>query len=53
MANKGNPVNLSIVLAIVKLIYGHLRSWLLEEAKKTETPVDDWMLGVLDKLLLD
>jgi len=50
---KGNPVNFGIILAIVKIIYKELRPWLTEEAKKTETPVDEWMLSVLDRLLLD
>lgn len=53
MPAKNSPVSLSLILTIVKLIYKELRPWLIEEAKKTETPVDDWMLGVLDRVLLD
>jgi len=50
---KGNPMDFGLVLTIVKLIYKHIRSWLIEESKKTETPIDDWMLSILDRLLLD
>lgn len=39
------------ILAIVKLIYGALRAWLRDMATQSSTPVDDWMLDVLDELL--
>jgi hypothetical protein len=42
-----------LVLSIVKMIYKELRPWLEQQAQKTETPVDDWMIAVLDKLLID
>jgi hypothetical protein len=41
----------SVVIGMIKLIYGHIRPWLLEQVKKSESPVDDWMLVVLDQLL--
>jgi len=53
MSQVKNPFNLGLAFGLVKIIYKELRSWLREEAKKTETPVDDWMLDILDKLLLD
>lgn len=39
------------VLGLVKTIYGFLRPWLWEQARESNTPVDNWMLDMLDKLL--
>lgn len=39
-----------LILTMVKVIYGALRSWLWELAKKSDTPVDDWMLQLFDLL---
>jgi hypothetical protein len=41
------------VLKVVKVIYKALRPWLEEEAKKTATPVDNYMLELLDYFLRD
>jgi hypothetical protein len=40
-----------VALGLVKTIYGFIRPWLWEQAKKSDSPVDDWMLGMLDRLL--
>jgi len=53
VAVKASPVSYVLILGLVKMIYKQIREWLREEAKKTESPVDDWMLDILDKLLLD
>jgi PII-like signaling protein len=42
-----------MVLRIVRVIYKSLRVWLAEEAKKSDTPVDDYMVEILDFLLRD
>jgi len=44
-------VDAGVVLSIIRTIYGYLRPWLKEQAAKTETPVDDWMLNALDAVL--
>lgn len=38
-------------LILVKTIYGFLRPWLWTQAKKSDSPIDDWMLNMLDKVL--
>jgi len=40
-------------LSIIGMIYKKIRPWLVEQAAKTETPIDDWMISVLDWLLLE
>jgi hypothetical protein len=42
-----------MVLRVVRVIYKSLSAWLHEEAKKSNTPVDDYMLEILDFLLRD
>jgi len=42
-----------VVLKVLKIIYKAIRSWLVEQAAKTETPVDNWMIEVFDYFLLD
>ncbi len=46
-----STINLNAILSVAKVIYGFIRPWLSEEAKKSTTPVDDWMIEVLDKIL--
>jgi len=40
-----------IILKVVRTIFKSLRPWLVEQAKKTETPVDDYMIELLDWVL--
>ena len=40
-----------VVLKVLKIIYLSIRPWLFEQAAKTETPIDNWMLEVFDMLL--
>jgi len=40
-----------IILAIVRQIYLLIRPWLKKKADETDTPVDNWMLDLLDTLL--
>jgi len=50
----GNGVKIvppETILGLVKTIYGFIRPWLWDEAKKSDSPIDDWMLSMLDRLL--
>jgi hypothetical protein len=51
MAPPQIKLELSVILQVVKEIYSFLRPWLYEQAKNTTTPIDDWMLHVLDSIL--
>jgi hypothetical protein len=43
-------VDPGLILAIAKLVYQFIRPWLVEQAANTATPIDDWMITILDKL---
>jgi hypothetical protein len=40
----------SLLLTILGLIIRPMIPWLREEAKKSETPIDDWAVDFLDLL---
>jgi hypothetical protein len=42
---------LVVVIPVLKLVYSQLRPWLKEQAAKSDTPLDNWVLDLLDKLL--
>lgn len=42
---------LDIALKVLGFIYQQVRPWLKEQAAKSETPIDDWMLDLVDKVL--
>lgn len=48
---KLKAISAGIILAVVRAVYCELRPWLREQAKASETPVDDRLLDVLDRLL--
>lgn len=48
-----NPIPFNLILIVAKSIYKHIRPWLGDMAAKSGTPIDDWMLAALDKLLAD
>lgn len=51
MPNGVKNVPPDVVLGLVKTVYGFIRPWLWDQAKKSDSPVDDWMLTMLDRLL--
>ncbi len=51
MPNGVKAVDPGLVIGIIRSIYGVIRPWLKEEAAKSQTPIDDWMLTLLDNLL--
>jgi len=42
-----------VILVIIRIIYKEIRPWLEVQAGRTDTPIDDWMIAILDKLLLE
>jgi hypothetical protein len=42
---------LSIALKLLAFLYGQLRPWLREQASKSETPLDEWMLDLLERAI--
>lgn len=45
---------LKVIVSVVKLLYKNvLRAELLKLVAKSDSPVDDMIIGILDKLLLD
>ncbi len=40
-----------IILGVIRVILQELLPWLEEEAKKTDTPIDDKAVQILKKLL--
>lgn len=48
---KFKVVDPMVALGVIGLIYKALRPWLVEMAKKSETPVDDKIIAVLDMIL--
>jgi len=49
------PLDLTfgVILAVLKMIYKSVAPWLKEQAAKSDTPIDDWMLTFLDAVLGD
>lgn len=48
-----NPPPYTLILTLARLVYKHIRPWLADQAAATNTPIDDWMLAALDKLLAE
>lgn len=51
MAEVKKSIEVGMVMGILGFIYTTLRPWLVSEAAKTTTPIDDWMISFFDKLL--
>lgn len=41
----------AIAIKLLKAVYQQLRPWLKEQAAKTDTPLDGWVLDLLDSVL--
>jgi hypothetical protein len=46
-------LTVGVLLAVGKMIYKQVGPWLKEQAAKSDTPIDDWMLVFLDAILGD
>jgi len=44
-------VGFTVAIATLKFLYQQLRPWLKEQAVKSETPLDEWVLDLIDRLL--
>jgi hypothetical protein len=51
MLNAVTSVGKTVAVAVLIFTYQQLRPWLKEQATKTDTPLDGWVLDLLDKLL--
>lgn len=51
MPNKITSAGLTVAVTVLKFVYQQIRPWLKEQAAKNDTPLDEWALDLLDKVL--
>lgn len=42
---------LDVALKVLGFIWIQVKPWLKEQAAKSETPIDEWMIDLVDKVL--
>lgn len=51
MSNPISAAGWNIAVNVLKAVYQQIRPWLKEQAAKTDTPLDGWVLDLVDNLL--